>query len=102
MKRSIAILLGAALLTLLLSGCGEMKTDRPAVSATPIPETTLIPEEMMPDPEDGVVNDGDGVIEPGDNGTQAGADKGNTAGGGNSDNGNTGSSADSKRSTNMR
>ena len=69
MKRTIAILLAAVLLTALLCGCGEMTTPPPTVSATPIPEVTPIPESMMPKPEDGVVNDGDGIIEPSDNGT---------------------------------
>ena len=71
MKQSIAILLAAALLTLLLCGCGEMTTQPPAVSATPLPEITPIPESMMPNPEDGVVKDGDGIIEPNDSGTGA-------------------------------
>ena len=90
MKRSMAILLAAALLTLLLCGCGELKPSRPAVSATPIPETTLLPESMMPDPEDGEVNDRDGIIEPGDNGGDDTSDTGTGAASGKTGVGNTG------------
>ena len=72
MKRSIAILIAAALLTLLLTGCGETVAERPSDTALPGPETTLLPESMMPDPEDGLVNDQDGIIEPGDNGVTSG------------------------------
>ena len=62
MKRSMALFLAAALLALLLTGCGELRTDKPDATATPGPEITVIPESMMPKPEDGVVTDGNGVI----------------------------------------
>ena len=55
---------------LLFSGCGEMRgTDGNALPPSETPTQTMLPETMMPDPEDGVVRDRDGIITDGDSGT---------------------------------
>ncbi len=51
----------------LLAGCGEMRDDKTPPAETP--EATILPETMMPDPEDGIVRDSDGIITDGDSGT---------------------------------
>ena len=65
MKKTMVYILALSLaLTMLLSGCGERadnKTDTKPTQ-TPQPQNTVLPETMMPDPEDGVVDDVDGVI----------------------------------------
>ena len=47
-------------------------SDTAAPSATP--QATVLPENMMPDPEDGEVNDRDGIITDDDNGTDTKSD----------------------------
>ena len=65
MKKTMVYILALSLaLTMLMAGCGERtdnKTDA-VPTQTPLPQNTVLPETMMPDPEDGVVDDVDGVI----------------------------------------
>ena len=72
MKRAMVYLIVlSALVTSLLSGCGESGTNSSGAAsgtAPAAPETTLLPKNMMPDESDGVVNDTDGMITEGDNG----------------------------------
>ena len=70
MKRAMIYLISiSALLTALLSGCGENIGKNP--TATPpatSPDVTMQPEIVEPDVSDGVVKDTDGMITEGDNG----------------------------------
>ena len=69
MKRAMVYLIAiSALLTALLSGCGEQRTNQQTTPPTAAPETTILPETMMPDESDGVVGDTDGIITEDDNG----------------------------------
>ena len=87
MKRAMVYLIVlSALMTALLSGCGESKANPsdtvPGTVPPAAPETTMLPENMLPDESDGVVNDTDGIITEGDNGGSLGGVTGNgTAGG---------------------
>ena len=85
MKRGLVYVTALALTAaLLFSGCGEMRgTDGNAVPPTGTPTQTMIPETMMPDPEDGVVRDRDGIITDSDSGTVTGGTGSGTAAGGN-------------------
>ena len=69
MKRGMIFVTALALTAaLLFSGCGEMRgTDGNALPPTATPAQTMLPETMMPDPEDGVVRDRDGIITDDDN-----------------------------------
>ena len=86
MKKAMVYILALTMaFTALLSGCGEMRgTDGSAVNPTAAPKVTVVPETMMPDPADGVVEDRDGIITEQDNGKTAeekradGAAKGGT------------------------
>ena len=58
---------------MLLSGCGEIKgTNGKENAPTATPQQTMRPEDVMPDPNDGVVRDDDGIITDGDTGNVAG------------------------------
>lgn len=74
MKKAMVYVIALSLsLTALLTGCGEMRgTDGRTSSPTATPAQTVLPETMMPDPEDGVVRDSDGIITDGDSGTTDG------------------------------
>ena len=81
MKRAMVYLIAiSALVSALLSGCGEMGTKAPATtpapSATVKPQETMLPETMLPDESDGIVKDTDGIIEDSDTGTGTTADSG--------------------------
>ncbi len=66
-----------------LAGCGEMRsTDGGAVPPTSTPVQTMLPETMMPQPEDGVVRDRDGIITDGDSGTVSDGAESGSAGNG--------------------
>ena len=83
MKRKIysAIMITAACLA--LAGCGEMRsTDGGAVPPTSTPVQTMLPETMMPQPEDGVVRDRDGIITDSDSGTVSDGAESGSAGNG--------------------
>ena len=52
MKRAMVYLIAlSALVTALLSGCGEMGTKTPTATAAPTtqPQESMLPESMMPD-----------------------------------------------------
>ena len=74
MKRGMIFVTALALTAaLLFSGCGEMRgTDGNALPPTATPAQTMLPETMMPDPQDGVVRDRDGIITDGDSGKVTG------------------------------
>ncbi len=101
MRRAIGYILALSMLcSVMLSGCGENRTDRNKVTETGTPQSTaapqssatptLLPESMMPDVEDGVVKDDDGVISDTDTGKTAPDDT--IAAGENSMDGNSGNS----------
>lgn len=69
MKKTMVYILALSMaFSALLSGCGENKNNRPNTTPTVNPTATNAPATMMPDPEDGNVNDNDGIITDGDNG----------------------------------
>lgn len=68
-KATVYILALILIMCVLLAGCGENLTNRKGTSATEAPKATVLPETMMPDPGDGVVNDEDGIITDDDTGT---------------------------------
>lgn len=70
MKRAMIYLIAiSALLTAILSGCGEHAMKNPNPNApTTTPDVTMQPEIGEPDVSDGVINDTDGMITEGDNG----------------------------------
>ena len=71
MKKAMVYVLALTLaFSALLAGCGEIRgTDGKTTMPTSTPQQTGFPETMMPNAEDGVVNDRDGIITDGDNGT---------------------------------
>ena len=71
MKKTMVYILALSMVfSALLTGCGDKKTGRPNATPTPTtsPEASILPENMMPDPDDGNVNDDDGIITDDDNG----------------------------------
>lgn len=71
MKKAMVYILALTLaFTTVLSGCGENSMNRTEKPAGSKPETTVAPEQLMPDPEDGVVSDHDGIITDGDTGSK--------------------------------
>lgn len=64
MKKAMVYLLALTLaFSTMLAGCGEMRgTDGNTAKPTEPPQATVVPETMMPNPEDGVVRDRDGII----------------------------------------
>lgn len=69
MKRAMTYILALTMVfSLMLSGCGVNRTETTA--PTQKPETTILPETMMPDPDDGIVRDDDGVITDDDTGEE--------------------------------
>ena len=70
MKRAMIYLIAiSALLTALLSGCGENVGKNPTTTPPASnPNVTMKPEVGEPNVSDGVINDTDGVITEGDNG----------------------------------
>ena len=69
MKRAMVYILAMTMVfSVMLSGCGENRTNEPATVPTDSPVTTVVPENMTPDTEDGVVKDRDGVITGSDTG----------------------------------
>ena len=75
MKKAMVYVIALTLaLSALLAGCGETRrTDGEATAPTATPQQTMVPESMMPNPEDGIVRDGDGIITDGDTGGTGGA-----------------------------
>ena len=70
MKRAMVyILILTMAFSVLLSGCGEKKPGSSGADAAQQPKTTVQPETMMPDPDDGVVKDTDGKITEDDTGS---------------------------------
>ena len=64
MKQVLVLIVVAAVLTVLLGGCGAMRDNgqnRPA-ETYPMTGSTLLTGEVMPDPRDGEVTDSDGII----------------------------------------
>lgn len=94
MKKTMVWTLALAVLcAALLTGCGEMAGDGNG-NNTPASPSDGAPETMLPDVNDGLVDDTDGIINDDDtgwedNGTVGGAVSGNTAAGGAPANGNT-------------
>ena len=74
MKKTMVYVLALTLaFSTFLAGCGEMRgTDGRTTAPTATPQQTMIPETMMPNPEDGVVRDNDGIITDGDSGNGTG------------------------------
>ena len=70
MKKSMVYVIALTLaFSTFLAGCGEMNGTNGVTKPTEKPLETILPETMMPKPEDGVVNDTDGIITDSDNGT---------------------------------
>ena len=101
-KTMVCILTLTVLCAALLTGCGETAGDRNNTAGTggngnngtAASPTDNVPETMLPDVNDGIVDDTDGIIDDfdtgrPDNGTTGGAVSGNTTAGGASANGNT-------------
>ena len=74
MKKAMIYILALTLaFSTLLAGCGEMRgTNNDKTPPSETPETTVLPETMMPDPADGEIRDSDGIITDGDSGNGAG------------------------------
>ena len=97
MKKTMVWLLALSVLcAALLTGCGEMAGDGNGNNTTGAPASPSdgVPETMLPDVNDGFVDDTDGIITDGDtdwadNGLTEGTVGGNTAAGGAQANGNT-------------
>lgn len=97
MKKTMAwVLVLGVLCAALLTGCGETAGDGNGNNTTDTPASGSdnVPETMLPDVNDGVVDDTDGIIGDGDtdwadNGATGGAAGGNTTAGGAPENGNT-------------
>ena len=70
MKKAMVYVIALSLaLSVMLTGCGM---DGRPTAPTATPKQTILPETMMPDLKDGVVNDNDGIIEDRDNGSGTG------------------------------
>ena len=72
MKQVLVLIVVAAVLTVLLGGCGAMRDNgqnRPT-ETYPMTGSTLLPGEVMPDPRDGEVTDTDGIIGDADAGAR--------------------------------
>lgn len=71
MKKGMIYLIAiSALLSALMSGCGESVVKNPNTNApTTVPDVTMRPEIGEPDVSDGVVKDTDGMITEGDSGS---------------------------------
>ena len=83
MKKALIYILALSALCAALTGCGDTRDERnntmdPASSPDLLPDMEeLIPGDMEPDMDDGIVNDTDGIIT--DNGREADpAERGNT------------------------
>lgn len=63
MKRILICLLGAMILVGCLCGCG--RTDTQDMMVSPAPTMTAVPE-ILPEPDEGRVNDSNGIIEDGE------------------------------------
>ena len=74
MKKTMVYVIALTLaLSTFLAGCGEMRgSDDRSTLPSATPQQTLLPETMMPDPEDGVVRDNDGIITDNDTGSTTG------------------------------
>ena len=69
MKRAMVYILAMTMVfSVMLSGCGENRTNEPTATPTEKPEMTIVPENMMPEVQDGEVKDSDGVITGSDTG----------------------------------
>ena len=67
MKKTMVYILALSMaFSMLLAGCGEKQKEQPNPTTTPA--LTDQPTTMMPDPDDGSVNDDDGIITDNDNG----------------------------------
>ena len=74
MKKTMVYVIALTLvLSTFLAGCGEMRgSDDRSTLPSATPQQTLLPETMMPNPEDGVVRDNDGIITDNDTGSTTG------------------------------
>lgn len=84
-KTMVWILVLSVLCAALLTGCGEMAGDGNNTTGRPTSGSDNTPETMLPDVNDGVVDDTDGIISDfdtglPDDGQTGGAAGGNTAG----------------------
>ena len=72
MKQVLVLIVVAAVLTVLLGGCGAMRDNglNQPMETYPMTGSTLMPGEVMPDPRDGEVTDTDGIIGDADYGAR--------------------------------
>lgn len=72
MKQVLVLIVVAAVLTVLLGGCGAMRDNglNQPMETDPMTGSTLMPGEVMPDPRDGEVTDTDGIIGDADYGAR--------------------------------
>ena len=77
MKKAMVYILALTVAcSAMLTGCGELRgTGSNTAAPTETPQTTAVPETMIPDPENGVVRDEDGLITEEDSGRATGSDK---------------------------
>lgn len=62
MKKFVAFLCIVAMLTGSLAGCNNGRDKQPAPANTPAATAPAMPENKLPDPDDGVVTDDDGIM----------------------------------------
>ena len=62
MKKLVTFLCIVAMLTGSLAGCNNGKDSDPAPTNTPAATVTTMPQNKLPDPDDGVVTDDDGIM----------------------------------------
>lgn len=72
MKQVLVLIVVAAVLTVLLGGCGAMRDNglNEPLETYPMTGNTLRPGEVMPNPQDGEVTDTDGIIGDADKGAR--------------------------------
>lgn len=72
MKQVLVLIVVAAVLTVLLGGCGAMRDNglNQPMETYPMTGSTLMPGEVMSDPRDGDVTDTDGIIGDADYGAR--------------------------------
>ena len=62
MKKFVTFLCIVAMLTGSLAGCNNGKETGPAPTTTPAATVSSMPQNKLPDPDDGVVTDDDGIM----------------------------------------
>ena len=80
MKKAMVYVLALTLsFSALMAGCGENRgTDGKTTMPTSTPQQTASPETILPNAEDGVVNDRDGIITDNDNSAGNGNEENHT------------------------